>query len=286
MLNPNKIILGTAQFDGIYGISNNKKLSDKAVEKIIIHSLNKGIKQLEICSSYGKSQDKIVYILKKKNLSKKIEIIYKFDKITKSELSYLHLFKNEFKLSSIFAHSSNFFLSKKFQELIDRFKNEKIKVGVSIYEKKELEKILKEKKIPDFIQIPFNIFNKTFDDNNLEKKLKKKKIKIHLRSIFNQGLIFLNNKFLKKKFPSEFKNLYLIKKEIKNYKENIFSLSVNYVFQKLKFEKILIGVVNYNQINEILNLNIKKIDKNLLYFLDNYKFKSEAIKDPRKWKKK
>ena len=69
MLNPNKIILGTAQFDGKYGISNNKKLSNKTAEEIIIHSLNKGIKQLEICSSYGKSQDKIVNILKKNKLS-------------------------------------------------------------------------------------------------------------------------------------------------------------------------------------------------------------------------
>ena len=177
-------------------------------------------------------------------------------------------------------------MSEKFQKLINRIKNDNIKIGVSIYEKKELERILQEKKIPDFIQIPFNIFNKTFDDDNLKKKIKKNKIKIHLRSIFNQGLIFLDNKNLQKKFPNDFKNLCVIKKVIKNYKENIFSLSVNYIFQKLKFEKILIGVANSNQINEILNVNIKKIDKNLLHFIDNYEFKSEEIKDPRKWKKK
>ena len=75
-----KFILGTAQFNGIYGVSNNKKLSFKEIEKIIINSSKQGINIIEICSTYGDSQEKIYEIILDFNtlISAALIIFYRF----------------------------------------------------------------------------------------------------------------------------------------------------------------------------------------------------------------
>ena len=62
------------------------------------------------------------------------------------------------------------------------------KIGVSIYEPNELNKVLKYLK-PDIVQLPVSILNQNFLKNNFLKKLKKLGIEIHARSIFLQGLL-------------------------------------------------------------------------------------------------
>ena len=70
--------------------------------------------------------------------------------------------------------------------------------GVSIYSCKDTEKIINNHKI-DFIQIPFSLFDQSLLENNFYKKLQRKKIDIHIRSIFLQGLVFINYKKEKNK---------------------------------------------------------------------------------------
>ena len=62
-------------------------------------------------------------------------------------------------------------------------KNKKIsKIGITIYDTKNLNSIIKKFKI-DFIQLPYNFLNyEVF--NKTKKLIQRKKIEIHLRSIF------------------------------------------------------------------------------------------------------
>lgn len=278
-----KFILGSAQFSGIYGISNNKKLSFKEVDQIIKYSFGVGIKQIEICSSYGHSQYKILKSIQKNKLIKKLSTIYKFNKIHKNTIKSFNNINEMTNLKTILAHSSKFYISKKFQNFIENLDNKKIKIGVSIYEINELEKLLKFKVKPSIIQVPYNIFNQKFDQKYLIKKIKKHKIQIHVRSIFNQGLIFLSDIEFKKKFEDNYKLFNELKKKLKKFDENLYSISLKLPLSKDYFKKILIGFSSIDHINLLLKTNLKKINKELLKEIYNIKFYNSKISDPRKW---
>ena len=61
-----------------------------------------------------------------------------------------------------------------------------------------MEEIINNNKI-DIVQFPLSIFDLRFLDNELIQKLKRRKIKIYVRSVFLQGIIFLDSNKLKKK---------------------------------------------------------------------------------------
>ena len=60
----------------------------------------------------------------------------------------------------------------------------------------QLRKYLK----PDIVQIPLNFFDQEFFKNKIQNLLKTDKTKVHVRSIFLQGIL-LNNNF--KKYQNE-----------------------------------------------------------------------------------
>ena len=283
-----RFILGTAQFNGVYGISNNKKLSFQEIEKLIINSSRRGINFIEICSSYGDSQNKIYKILEKKRLKKKFLILYKFDQYNfESSIRFLtKLIKNKFKIHCVMAHSVKFFLSRKFQLIAKKLQQKKIKIGVSIYKKKEVQKILKFKYNLNIIQIPFSIINKDFSDINFFKLMKLNKIKVHTRSIFNQGLIFLNDLEVKKIFKKEYEYFINFRNKFKKKKVSIYQLSVNWNFLNKSVDKILIGLTNIDELKTLSSCKLLKKNKEITKIVNDFKFDSMKIADPRIWQKK
>ena len=283
-----KFILGTAQFNGIYGVSNNRELSFQEIEKLILNSNKRKINFIEICSSYGDSQDKIFEILEKKKLKKNFSVLYKFDQRNlESSIKFLtKLIKNRFKIQCVMAHNTKFFLSRKFQFIVEQLKLKKIKIGVSIYTKKEIKKILESKYNVDIIQIPFSIINKDFSDINFFKLMKLNKIKIHTRSIFHQGLIFLDDQEIKSFFKKEYEYFINFRKTLKNKNISIYQLSINWNFLNKNVDKILIGLTNMDELKMLSKCKILKKYKEIKKTVNSFKFNSMKIVDPRIWQKK
>ena len=107
----------------------------------------------------------------------------------------------------------------------------------------------------------------------------KKKIEVHARSIFLQGLLLKKN-YLKKKYFNKWKNhfdlwfRYLKKNDISGV-----DYCVNDIINK-DFDRIVIGIENFNNFNELLNF---KPLKNINNFI-NLKNNDLGLIDPRKWK--
>ena len=80
-------------------------------------------------------------------------------------------------------------------------KQNKIKyIGISIYDPKDLKVFWKDWK-PDIIQVQYNIFDRRIKTSGWLKKFKNHKIKVHIRSIFLQGLLITP----KLKYPKKIK---------------------------------------------------------------------------------
>ena len=286
-MNFRKIIIGTANFGMSYGIEN-KKTSIVQIKKILDYSKKIGINTIDTAPGYLDAQKKL-----SKNNMKSWKVITKISSIPKKTKNIeAYVLKNFFtSLKTLNIKRINTVLVHDEQDVFDINKGKKIfkalhylkkkkfinRIGVSIYDPFKLFKIIGNYNI-DVVQCPLNVFDRRLIYSGILKKLKINKIKLHLRSIFLQGLLLkeikdLPKKFLRNKDLNNFKNL-ILKNNLTNLEACLSAL------ENIDYEKIVIGVNNVEQLKEIVNCRnnilLKKIDLNI---------KSKNIIDPRKWSK-
>jgi aryl-alcohol dehydrogenase-like predicted oxidoreductase len=151
------------------------------------------------------------------------------------------------------------------------------KIGISVYEPKEIKKIWKFWK-PDLIQVPLNPLDNRILDSGWVDILKKFKVKIFVRSVFLQGLLINENKSLRIN-----KNEKIILNKFRNwcYKNNLPLLQacLHFIKQFKKIDYLVVGFNNSNQLKEIIDVFKKK------QIIIPKKFSTNKINliDPRKW---
>ena len=181
----NKIILGSANFDQIYGIKKNF-IKKSEIKKLFDLALKNEIKIIDTSPTY-KESEKIIGLLNNKRF-KIISKIPKPPKNIKRENIQKWLKQNVMislknlkikKFECLLLHNANSLLSKNGDEIYKGIRNMKIsgftnKIGVSIYDFNVLDKILKKFKF-NLIQAPFNILDQRLVKEGWLKKLKKRK---------------------------------------------------------------------------------------------------------------
>lgn len=281
----NKIIIGTAQTDLNYGFNKNKDLYS------LVNIIKEKKFTLDTAPAYKNTQSffnsfknsKLNIISKLSPIECKFEL---FEKKLNEQIKVIFDKVNNRNLNSILIHDPLLPLDKKrweitYKQLTKLKKSGKIKkIGVSVYNNYELDRILKVF-TPDVVQFPVNIFNQSFLKNDYLKNLKKKNIELHARSIFLQGLLLQKKKSLPKYFKSWaliFKNWYKFL-----YDNNIsaYELSLQFVLNQKIIDKYIFGVDNIFQLNQLIK------------FVDSYKYKKiivdqfdaddENLTDPRYW---
>lgn len=264
-----KFILGCAQFGHPYGILNKKKKkpSNTQIKKILNFLLKKKILRLDTAMVYNFDFKKFI---KEKNSIINTKIKNKFDKINNCNCLFLHDGDNLFKKKNITIYKKMLLLKKK-----NRIK----KIGISLYNFKNINKILRNFKF-DAIQVPYNVF-----DRRLEKYLsvlKKKGIEIHVRSVFLQGLLLEDFNKLNPYFKKWIKLFNFYENQTKLKKIDKLMYCLNFVLQNKKIDKIIIGVQSLNEIKKIFDLKIirgKSLRYNNLISSDD-----ENLINPSKWK--
>ena len=291
----NSIGIGSAQFGLNYGINSSKKISPLEIRKIFdyLHT-NKKNCYIDTAPAYGNAEFLIGKNLKKKNrfriITKAIssnseEIDQEF--IKKLNHSFLLSLKRlrQKKIYSIIVHNVNDLFKKNSSLLYKHLlilKKKKLvkKIGISVYNKKDIKKILLKYKF-DIIQLPCNIFDQRLINDGTLDELKKKNIELHARSIFLQGMLF------KKKSKIQ-KNFTLLKKKIDlfNYRINLAKITsqeaaIGFVANLKKFETLIIGFDNFKQFRDTIENPIKKLS----FKTTDLHCRDKKSIDPRLWKK-
>jgi aryl-alcohol dehydrogenase-like predicted oxidoreductase len=251
-----KIILGTVQFGIDYGISNKKgKPSDEVLKAILTIAKINNIGFLDTARNYGNAEQRIG------NFSnQEFKIISKFPKVSSiTELNDVFLESlTALKSNNLYgymAHNADVLIENpslwKFLE--DQKSSERIaKIGYSLYYPEQLEKLLNLGLIPDIVQIPFSILDRKF-----EKKLpvlKELGTEIHVRSVFLQGLYFMNPNELPEKLSSLHSSLTELQIICKENDRSIGEVALNYVIQNDFIDKVVIGVETPIQMEENIKL--------------------------------
>jgi len=296
----NKLVLGTAQLGLDYGIANKsgKPEENKAFE-IMKYAAEKGINYFDTAYSYGNSEIIIGKFLKiHEKYKNKVNIITKMAPLNKEKLEEkdinnrffesLHRLRQE----SIYCYMIHNFsdiendcdeIGKVFLKLKEN--NYIKKIGVSIYDQFQLEYLVKYFDF-DLIQLPISIFDQRLIEQDILHNLKRKNIEVHVRSIFLQGLLFLEENNLPPKM-NKFKNyiskLNAISLKYNFSKEEIALLFVNAINE---IDKIVIGVEKISQ----LQRNVKILDKSesfnkikTLINFEDFSIEDTNIIDPRRW---
>jgi len=272
-----KLGLGTVQFGLQYGISNEKgQTPAEEVVKILETAKSYKIEVLDTASAYGSSEE----ILGANDLSS-FKIISKFMP-PQDGGSISKQFEHSSKklglgfLYGYLAHRPMDVLehSEQWEELLNLKAEAKVKkIGFSLNEPEELEHLLEKGYSPDLVQVPYNYFDRRFED--LMIALKKNNCEIHTRSAFLQGLFFLNPHKLDVYF-NEVKPLITQLQE----KKPLNGALLKFVLEKSFIDKVIIGVENESQLMQ----NIENLEK--APSLPELKNKiSENILIPSRWPK-
>ena len=292
------LCLGCAQFGQKYGIGNKKILKEKKIKLIIRKAVNSGINFFDTAADYGKSErilGKYLAPFKNKDLVIATKIKYLNEgRVNKNiirktikdslESSFKKLQRNHLDIVYIHQHQLFFKFPEIFLKVLGEYKkNGFIRyIGISLYEPEEVNKALKYNEI-DIFQIPYNALNRSFEKNGKIRLLKKQEKLITLRSIFLQGLFFMEPGNLSEFFKPIKETLKFFYERIKKHfhlKEEFF---LGYVLEK-NYGPVILGIYSLPQL--ISNLNI------LNSVPDESRFKAIVKKipnlnniyiDPRQW---
>ena len=282
-----KLVIGSAQLGMNYGLFHNRKINHKEFKKIEKLILKSKINFIDTAISYGDSENiigssklKNLHIITKIKLPSKKNIQVR-DWTLKEISKSLYKLKIK-KIYGVLIHDYKDLLGKYGKDYLlslQELKKKKIikKIGISIYDSHEIQKIWKFWK-PDLIQVPFNALDNRILDSGWVDVLRKFKVKIFARSVFLQGLLINeDNSFIVNK------NYLILLNKFKNwcYKNNISLLQgcIHFVKQFKKIDYLVVGFNNYNQLKEIIDVFKKK----QITIPRNFSTNKKNLIDPRKW---
>lgn len=284
----NRIILGTAQFGMDYGINNKRgRIPQKEAWEILDEAIRAGVDTFDTASLYGASETVLgTYI---KNCSQKLKIISKLPACKVEEVENIFFGSleklNINKFYGYLIHNFQFYKeNKQLWDFLEKLKKEgKIeKIGFSLYFPNELDYILERNLKIDLIQIPFSIFDQRFLPYFPE--LKNRGIEINARSVFLQGLVFMDPEALNSRLTGIKEKLKNLKTFSRESKLSIVTLCINFVLLNNMIDKVVVGVDNLKNFKEIMtSLNDNSKVKEIMPELSEFREDNETIILPFNW---
>lgn len=291
-----RIALGTVQFGLDYGFDKMKTQCE--VDAILDCAVQNGINFIDTAREYGDSEIKIGdYISRHKN---DFIIATKIKKITENEAANKHLQDMVLKsideskkalqlkkLDVLQLHQTDEFIINKevFWDTIKDLKKDNIigAFGVSVYDIKETLYLIKNHgDTIDFFQVPYNIFDRKFED--LKEVLEKASISLVSRSTFLKGIIPCEISEL----PTELIGLKPYKEKLQkkadDLKMSVSELAILYTYFSKHIGAILLGINS----PEDIECNVDTIKKHGCRIIEENDFSDLSVKnlfltDPRKW---
>jgi len=252
-----KLALGTAQLGFRYGINNKVGLlpAEKAYE-IIEFAYKRGIDTLDTAFVYGESEKRIGNV--RNDIKSNLKIVSKTPMMINGDTlnKFFDISLSRLGLTRIYGyliHAFNDYINDKtllhkMHELKE--KNAVEKIGFSLYYPSHLELLIDQNVQFDLVQVPFNLadrrFEKYFDI------LKKKNIEIHTRSVFLQGVFFIEGNKLPPNLKPFSPILGKINKLSRETNRTLQSILLNFVLEKESVDKVIVGIDNIEQLEENL----------------------------------
>jgi aryl-alcohol dehydrogenase-like predicted oxidoreductase len=283
-----KCILGTAQFGSAYGINNKAgKLTPETCSAVLNFAWQEGVRFLDTAFLYGDALERIAQY--HATSTTRFEVINKIsrnrqnwrqellDSFGKLRLEHYH---------SLLFHSFEEYLGAD-EECIDLLLSlkeiGKIKnVGVSVYTNEQLSLAIDDALI-DVIQVPYNLLDNDNIRNQRFRKAKEFKKEIHVRSVFLQGLFFMDRALIPGKLGPLLPFLDNLQEIAQAHHLSMEALALSYVIQNKYIDGVVLGVESVSNLEE--NLKVLRMPLNPLIIEDVnvIKVKDQSLLLPGNW---
>ncbi|MBC7391681.1 MAG: aldo/keto reductase [Opitutaceae bacterium] len=253
-----KLTLGTVQFGLNYGVQNSSGIPDnEELAKIFNTAEKSGINTFDTAQAYGNAEERIAEYLKEDS-----KVISKFKFTDKQEIlqqnleSSLSTLKLK-KLYGYMAHNADNLIQ--YPSLWDKLLENKgsglvNKIGYSLYNVNQLENLLDMGLVPDIVQLPYSLLDRKFEP--MLGVLKNLGVEVHARSVFLQGLYFMDPNNL----PLKLTSLKICIQELnllaEKFSYSIAEMALNFVINHKNIDMVVIGIDTEEQ----LKTNIGLID--------------------------
>lgn len=289
--------LGTVQFGLDYGFTKRKTQDE--VNDILSLAVDNGINLIDTAREYGDSEEKIGVFNKEFDndfiIATKLSLINDL-----SNLSYSYL-KNHIQKSvndslsnlnidyipilQLHQVDMELYENIDFWSCIGDIKQDKIvnKFGVSVYDTNDTQFLLDNyADIIDYIQIPYNIFDRRFD--SIFKCIKSNNIEVISRSTFLKGIIpsSVDN------VPSELSDIIPYKLKLESISDNVGvrvdELATLFVYYNQNISSTIFGVNSPEELKNNID-TIKQFDESILNNIDfnEVSISESRLIDPRQW---
>jgi len=258
------LMLGTAQLGRNYGIANTSgKIVDEDATSLMVFAHESGIRWLDSGNDYGDCESRLGHI--SKTTGKQFSVVSKMYVADGQKTSFVSLI-DEIKniaeriypniLDSVLVHNPNNLIESHDSVMMDALmyaKSEKYinRIGVSVGCPSQVYDILSKHKI-DIVQIPASILNQQFDKTGTISYLKQSCVEVHARSIFMQGLVFLDRDKIDNYFHDLLPTLDRIKNTAALHNISVCKMSIEYI-KSLCVDKIIVGVDSTNHLKQIVS---------------------------------
>jgi aryl-alcohol dehydrogenase-like predicted oxidoreductase len=272
------IALGTVQFGLPYGIANKSgQIKAEKIKQILKIAKKAGIKTLDTAIDYGDSEraigdtgvtgwDIVTKIPEIPSTRNNLEL-RKWVRYSIEE-SLVKLNVNS--IYGVLLHRPLQLVNPDFKGVWEELRflqNSGIikKIGYSIYDHTELD-ILFQLYKPNLIQAPYNLFDRGIEKSGWLEKLNSQNIEVHTRSCFLQGLLLMKPALRPNKFK-KWSHIWTLYDEWID-RNNITTLQacLNFALSNKQISKVIIGVDNVEQIEEIISAINTKQDIDFIDF--------------------
>jgi aryl-alcohol dehydrogenase-like predicted oxidoreductase len=255
MASGSKISLGTVQFGMSYGINNPSGIvSDDEISTILQLAYENGVDMLDTAHSYGLSETRLGRWLQDKP---NFKIVSKTAGVGRQN-TRAGFYESLKRLGRerIFGYLVHSFESFKREEGIwtelCKLKEEKQvdKIGFSLYYVSELDLLLYHDIAFDLIQVPYSVLDQRFAP--YFKELHHRGVAIHTRSVFLQGLVFVDTSTLNVFFSPIRQKLGRLQEMIKSSGMRIEQVCLNFVQMNPWVDRVVVGVDNAQQFRRVM----------------------------------
>jgi aryl-alcohol dehydrogenase-like predicted oxidoreductase len=281
-----KLALGTAQFGLDYGISNKQGQVDKnQIAEILTLATCLGIDTLDCAGAYGNSEKVLGEIFAQSPQKKHFTLVGKIPALSAEQKQINHFFDSSLqhlqrdKIETLlFHHADNLLNHPKKEQLFQQLQSIKMqgkvnRIGVSVYSPEQLKAIIQHYPI-DIAQVPLNIFDQRFISAEILTLCQQSNLKLHVRSLFLQGLLLIEQDKLPTYFAPYQAKLLAFETQAKRLNCSRLCLALAVVTQDIPFfdakshddehqpditvkqndfiEKVIVGVCSSTQLAEVV----------------------------------
>jgi len=266
-----RLILGTVQFGLPYGVANTKgQIPREEAAEILELGTKAGLTTLDTAIAYGESEAILGSIG-----VRQWRIITKLPKlpndcmeveswVRKQVEGSLERLKVE-RLQAVMMHRPEDLLGPQGGGIIkglQLLKDEGVisESGISVYSPAELDPFLSAAHF-DIVQAPFNILDRSLLKTDHFFRLKASGTKLHLRSIFLQGLLLMDLNSQNQKFPAWSQIWAGLSKYLTENRLSPLEICLRFAFAAINSDGVLVGVDSLDHFKQILNVmrNVNKI---------------------------